>query len=108
MRAVASVPKLTRRRALLGAACALAARRSFAGEPAALAFEQLYESYGVRGLVFSAVLRNLAGHDVVMRGYMAPPLKPRATSSSSPANRSRSARSASRTPNGRPTSSSSI
>jgi len=76
MRAVASVPRLTRRRALLGAACVLAAGPSFAGESAALTFEQLYESYGVRGLVFSAVLRNLSGHDVAMRGYMAPPLKP--------------------------------
>ena len=76
MRAVASVLRLTRRRALLGAACALAAGRSFAGEPVTLRFEQLYESYGVRGLVLSATLRSLNGQDVVMRGYMAPPLKP--------------------------------
>jgi hypothetical protein len=76
MRAIASVQRLTRRRALLGAACALAAGPSVAGESAVLSFEQLYESYGVRGLVFSAVLRNLSGHDVAMRGYMAPPLKP--------------------------------
>ena len=77
MRATPSVRQLTRRRALLGAACALASSRSVAaGEPAGLQFEQLYESYGVRGLVFSALLRSLTGRDVVIRGYMAPPLKP--------------------------------
>ena len=68
--------RLTRRRALLGAACVMVAGPAHAAEPAIIRFEQLYDAVTVRGLVLESVLRNLSGHDVAMRGYMAPPLKP--------------------------------
>jgi hypothetical protein len=66
---------LTRRRALLGAALVLPApARALDG--AALKFDQLYKSFGVRGYEFSDALLALEGKPVTMRGYMAPPLKP--------------------------------
>jgi hypothetical protein len=40
-----------------------------------LTFDELYEAQGVLGLKFSARVKALAGQDVVMRGFMAPPLK---------------------------------
>jgi hypothetical protein len=48
---------------------------AFAAEPTPLAFEQLYKSVSVRGLQFSDMALALRGQPVVMRGYMAPPLK---------------------------------
>ena len=64
---------------MLGAgivAAALALNRvAFAAEPTPLTFEQLYKSVGVRGLQFSDLLLSLKGQPVVLRGYMAPPLK---------------------------------
>ena len=44
-----------------------------------LTFDGLYKSFGVRGLVFADAVTALAGHRVVMQGYMAPPLKPEST-----------------------------
>lgn len=66
----------TRRRALLGVAAALAAPAAQALDLATLQFDQLYKSFGVRGYEFSDTLLGLKGKAVVMRGYMAPPLKP--------------------------------
>lgn len=47
-----------------------------AADPAALTFAQLYKSFGVRGYEYSDTLQQLKGRDIVMHGYMAPPLKP--------------------------------
>ena len=58
------------------AAAVAAPATAQAADPAALRFDQLYKSFGVRGLEFSETLVGLKGKAVVMRGYMAPPLKP--------------------------------
>jgi hypothetical protein len=55
------------------AALALAAD----GEPTPITFEEFYTRASIReGLKLSEKLLSLAGRKVVMRGYMAPPLKP--------------------------------
>ncbi len=41
----------------------------------ALGFDELYGKVSVLGLTFSDRVKALAGQDVVMRGFMAPPLK---------------------------------
>ena len=69
-------PCLTRRRALLGVAVVLTPTAAQALDLASLQFDQLYKSFGVRGYQFSDTLLDLKGKPVVMRGYMAPPLKP--------------------------------
>lgn len=61
------------RRALL--AGLLAGRAGAARAAETLGFDELYKSYGVRGLEFSDRARRLAGQAVRMTGYMAPPLK---------------------------------
>lgn len=66
------------RRAWLGgtaAAATLAAGPARAAAPA-LAFGDLYARFDVLGLAFSDRVKALAGAEVAMRGYMAPPLKP--------------------------------
>lgn len=40
-----------------------------------LSFAELYESFGVMGLSFSARAKGLIGAQVTIAGYMAPPLK---------------------------------
>jgi hypothetical protein len=65
----------TRRRVLLGVAAALLPVAAHALDVASLQFDQLYKSFGVRGYEFSDSLLALKGKPVVMRGYMAPPLK---------------------------------
>lgn len=65
----------TRRRALLGVACLAMAGGARAEEAVPLAFGQLYKSFGVRGYEFSDFVLSLRGKEVVLRGYMAPPLK---------------------------------
>jgi hypothetical protein len=66
---------LSRRRVVLGAACA-----SLLGQPIAaaeiLTFEGLYSSFGVRGFTFAERVTALKGREVTIAGYMAPPLKP--------------------------------
>lgn len=58
------------------AAVAIARSRAApAADLTPLTFEQLYKSIGVRGLQFSDLVLSLKGQMVVMRGYMAPPLK---------------------------------
>jgi hypothetical protein len=44
-----------------------------------LTFDGLYAEFGVRGMVFSDLVRGAAGHRVSLTGYMAPPLKAEAT-----------------------------
>ena len=55
-----------------------AARSSIAG-PDQIRFSELYGSFSPLGLSFSEVAVRLRGKAVVIRGYMAPPLKPDAT-----------------------------
>ncbi len=65
------------RRALLGTAAAVAAfGPARAAQPPRLTFEGLYQSIGVRGMVFADQVTALTGKKVAMAGYMAPPLKP--------------------------------
>ena len=56
------------------AAAALAARAARAGSPE-LTFEQIYSAVGVLGMTVSERVRQLDGGRIVMRGFMAPPLK---------------------------------
>lgn len=51
---------------------------SFDSFPVALTFEDFYSGFSVRtGLQLSDTLKSLDGEQVVMEGYVAPPLKPR-------------------------------
>ena len=65
------------RRGLLAASVAFAASvaTARAEAPTPLTFDGLYAEFGVRGLVFSALVKASAGHRVAIVGYMAPPLK---------------------------------
>jgi len=47
-----------------------------AADAPVLPFEELYASFGALGFEFSPRARQLAGTRVVIRGFMAPPLKP--------------------------------
>jgi len=67
---------LTRRRVMLGVAFASFAPAARSDESIPIMFEQLYKSFGVRGYAYSDALLAARGKQVVMRGYMAPPLKP--------------------------------
>ncbi|MDV4156294.1 hypothetical protein ACCT14_29795 [Rhizobium brockwellii] len=66
------------RRSLIGAIGTLAfaaiARPSFAAD-SLISFDELYGKFGVLGLEFSDKVKRLAGKDVSMKGFMAPPLK---------------------------------
>ncbi|ACA20715.1 conserved hypothetical protein [Methylobacterium sp. 4-46] len=68
---------IDRRRLLTGAvpAAALLAARPARAAAASLTFEELYGTIGVLGLAFSDKVKALAGQEVAMRGFMAPPLK---------------------------------
>ncbi|NLH80277.1 MAG: hypothetical protein GX458_05460 [Phyllobacteriaceae bacterium] len=48
---------------------------AWAEAPTPLTFDGLYSEFGVRGLVFSALVKASAGRRVAIVGYMAPPLK---------------------------------
>lgn len=66
----------TRRRMLVALAALPAlslTRPARAGEK--LGFGELYKSFGVLGLEFSDKVKRLAGQDVTVKGFMAPPLK---------------------------------
>ena len=64
------------RRRLIGAAVALPFTTSLAGaaDPS-LSFGELYGKFGVLGLEFSDKVKRLAGQEISMKGFMAPPLK---------------------------------
>jgi hypothetical protein len=66
-------------RMIFGAALSLAAVPLRAADPASLTFTQHYKSFGVRGYEYSDTQLSLKGQEVVIRGYMAPPLKPEST-----------------------------
>lgn len=68
---------ISRRDLLAGGAAALVglAAGPAAAATAALDFDELYGTVGVLGLTFSDKVKQLAGKDVTMRGFMAPPLK---------------------------------
>lgn len=53
-------------------------RASAANAPNSLTFEELYSERGVLGNKLSQKVLTLSGKPIVMRGYMAPPLKPEA------------------------------
>jgi hypothetical protein len=65
--------------AVLLVAFATSGRRAFAVDSPVLQFDELYASFGALGLTFSERARQLAGTRVVIRGFMAPPLKPEAS-----------------------------
>lgn len=68
--------RLSRRHALAAltlAAAALPLRAARAAQ--SLGFDELYGTQGVFGLTFSDKTKGLAGRNVAMRGFMAPPLK---------------------------------
>jgi hypothetical protein len=48
------------------------------GQNMRLRFSELYKAFGVLGLEFSDKVRQLSGKPIIMRGFMAPPLKPHA------------------------------
>lgn len=48
-----------------------------ANAPAVMKFSELYSRVTVRGIEFSPKLTGLAGQQVTMTGFMAPPLKPK-------------------------------
>jgi hypothetical protein len=48
-------------------------------QPAELRFDEMYEGSGILGLQYSSRLMALNGQEVVVRGFMAPPLKAEAT-----------------------------
>jgi hypothetical protein len=49
---------------------------AWADAPALLRFDRLYKSFGVLGNELSEAVRGLAGQQVLVHGYIAPPLKP--------------------------------
>jgi hypothetical protein len=65
----------TRRTMLAALATLMAAAGRAKAAQATLTFDELYGKIGVLGLEFSDKVKALAGQDVVMRGFMAPPLK---------------------------------
>ena len=73
----------TTRRRFLAAALVVAAwdavRPARAQAVVPLTFDRLYAEFGVRGLVFSDLVKSAAGKAVAITGYMAPPLKAEAT-----------------------------
>ena len=68
-------PALSRRRLLLAIGMAFAPSAPLRAADL-LAFDELYKSFGVRGLEFADRVLLLRGQQVVIHGYMAPPLKP--------------------------------
>jgi len=67
---------VTRRGLLQGLAALGISAPAFAAEPAPIAFDSLYKSFGVLGFQFSDRVTSLRGQEVRIAGYMAPPLKP--------------------------------
>ncbi|WP_426238478.1 hypothetical protein [Pararhizobium sp. DWP1-1-3] len=67
----------TRRDALrlLASLPLLAAVRPAAAAVPSLSFDELYRKFGVLGLEFSEKVKSLAGQEIIIKGFMAPPLK---------------------------------
>lgn len=70
------IPQVTRRTVmtLLAGLPLLAAARPVAANPS-LSFDELYSKFGVLGLEFSEKVKSLAGQEITINGFMAPPLK---------------------------------
>lgn len=70
-------PQVTRRTVmtLLAGLPLLAAARPAGAALPALSFDELYSKFGVLGLEFSEKVKSLAGQEVTIKGFMAPPLK---------------------------------
>jgi hypothetical protein len=64
---------MARRGFLIGAGALWLSPRRAAADT--LTFDELYKSFGVRGMAFSDRLLALRGRPVSIQGYMAPPLK---------------------------------
>lgn len=60
---------------ILCATLLLSAAPSHAADEAELSFSELYSGGGVLGLQFSSKVQALAGKEVTIKGFMAPPLK---------------------------------
>ncbi|QIB35736.1 hypothetical protein [Ancylobacter pratisalsi] len=58
---------------LCAGSCLMTSRAAYAAT--LLDFDELYGTVGVLGLTFSDKVKALNGHEVAMRGFMAPPLK---------------------------------
>lgn len=76
MRLRISPISFSRRGLLQGLAAFGLSRPAFAAEPAMIAFDGLYKSFGVLGFQFSDRVTSLRSQEVRIAGYMAPPLKP--------------------------------
>lgn len=70
-------PQVTRRTlmTLLAGLPLLMATRPAAAATPSLSFDQLYSKFGVLGLEFSEKVKSLAGQEITIKGFMAPPLK---------------------------------
>lgn len=75
MQAMPSKCRPISRRALFAGAALLCLASEPAGAADELTFDQLYKSFGVRGMAYSDRLLALRGGRVSIDGYMAPPLK---------------------------------
>lgn len=64
-------------RGLLASSLLMKLAPSALAQTRALTFGQLYDQVTFSGVVFSDLLKSLAGKEVRVRGYMAPPLKPK-------------------------------
>jgi hypothetical protein len=69
--------RTTRRDALclLAGLPLLAAARPATAAVPSLSFDELYSKFGVLGLEFSEKVKSLAGQEITINGFMAPPLK---------------------------------
>jgi hypothetical protein len=70
-------PQVTRRTVmtlLAGLSLLAVARPAVAAIPS-LSFDELYSKFGVLGLEFSEKVKSLAGQEITIKGFMAPPLK---------------------------------
>ena len=74
--AASSAMRTSRRQALtILAAWAASIAAARAGAAQTLDFDELYKKFGVLALEFSDKVRRLAGQEVSVTGFMAPPLK---------------------------------
>lgn len=71
--------RFSRRSFLIGAAALAGAagtgRTDAAAAAETISFESLYKTFGVMGLEFTDTVVRLKGREVLIQGYMAPPLK---------------------------------
>ena len=65
------------RRRLMGvmAAVPFAVARPVIADDSSISFDELYGKFGVLGLEFSDKVKRLAGKEISIKGFMAPPLK---------------------------------